>query len=60
MTNDEKKMLQNPTEYYWEEVKDYYLEIWFPIDYRDRNPFKIDIVTSIDQINGLRLHLLHT
>ena len=47
MTNDEKKMLQNPTEYYWEEVKDYYLEIWFPIDYRDRNPFMIDIVTSI-------------
>lgn len=39
-------MLENPKEYYWEEVKDDYLEIWFSTDYRNKNPFQLEIVTN--------------
>ena len=46
LSNDEKKMLENPKEYYWEEVKDDYLEIWFSTDYRKKNPFQLEIVTN--------------
>ena len=49
LSNDEKKMLKNPREYYWEEVKDDFLEIWFSTDYRNRNPFKLEIVTNTIQ-----------
>ena len=49
LTNEEKKSIKNPREYYWEEVRDDYLEIWFTTDYRDRNPFQLEIVTNIVQ-----------
>ena len=49
LTSDEKKLLKNPKDYYWKEVKDDYLEIWFTTDYRDRNPFQLEIVTNIIQ-----------
>ena len=49
LTNEEKKFIKNPREYYWEEVKDDYLEIWFPINYRERNPFQLEVVTNMIQ-----------
>ena len=49
LTGEEKKIIKNPREYYWEEVKDNYLEIWFSTDYRNRNPFQLEIVTNIIQ-----------
>ena len=49
LTDEEKKVIKNPREYYWEEVKDNYLEIWFSTDYRNRNPFQLEIVTNIIQ-----------
>ena len=44
-----KKIIKNPREYYWEELKDDYLEIQFSTDYRNRNPFQLEIVTNIIQ-----------
>ena len=49
LTSDEKKIVKNPEEYYWQEVKDNNLEIWFSTDYRNRNPFQLEIVTNMIQ-----------
>ena len=49
LTSEEKEFIKNPKEFFWEEVKDDYLEIWFSTDYRDRNPFQLEIVTNIIQ-----------
>ena len=49
LTIEEKEIIKKPKEYYWEEVKDDYLEIWFSTDYRNRNPFRLEIVTNTIQ-----------
>ena len=48
--------IENPKEYYWEEVKDDYLEIWFSTDYRNKNPFQLEIVTN--KIRRVKVHWL--
>lgn len=54
LTSEEKEFIKNPKEFFWEEVKDDYLEIWFSTDYRDRNPFQLEIVTNIIQNKWVR------
>ena len=54
LTSEEKEFIKNPKDFFWEEVKDDYLEIWFSTDYRNRNPFQLEIVTNIIQNKWVR------